>query len=191
MSKAANSASALTPGDALFTDGSVNPQLRIGVGGFLVVPAAFLRTHPQNISREELATRLQLRRFVDTTSTRLELETLLWALAVYEQEMYLPGTGALTVYTDCQAVAGLAARRVGLEKGCFLSQRSGEPLTNAPLYRLFYAFVDRLGLNVVKVAGHAPRSAVDSVQAVFATVDRGVRRALGQWRGELAANVDL
>ena len=55
----------------------------------------------------------------------------------------------------------------------------------APLYRAFYAAHDRLGFQLVKVAGHARADSHDTVRRIFSYVDREVRKALGLWMGEI------
>ena len=58
----------------LFTDSSVNPQEKVGY-------AAFLLIEDENISFEEMKKNIKLKRFEDTSSTKLELQTFLWALS--------------------------------------------------------------------------------------------------------------
>lgn len=55
----------------LFTDGSVDTQLKIGFGAYLAV-------HDLSTDLEEM--QVKVRKFEDTSSTKLELQTLLWAL---------------------------------------------------------------------------------------------------------------
>jgi len=57
----------------LFTDGSVNTKLKIGYGAYLIVTE-------DELSTESLKTQVNIKRFENTSSTKLELETLLWAL---------------------------------------------------------------------------------------------------------------
>ncbi len=57
----------------LFTDASVNPQSKIGYGAYLAVP-------PELFPFESLKMRVKVKKFNQTSSTKLELQTLLWAL---------------------------------------------------------------------------------------------------------------
>ncbi len=57
----------------LFTDGSINPQSKIGYGAYLAVAEI-------DLSHESLKKHVKIKRFEDTSSTKLELQTLLWAL---------------------------------------------------------------------------------------------------------------
>jgi ribonuclease HI len=168
-------------GFALFTDVSVNPQRKLGVGGYLLLPLPYLEVVPDNIQQTEVSARLKIKRFADTSSTRLEIQTVLWALENLEEELAGLAPGALRIYTDSQCVAGLAGRRTGLEQQGFIAKRSGLPLTNAPLYREFYAASDRLGFQLIKVPGHSRASSHDAVRRIFSYVDREVRKELKLW----------
>jgi len=57
----------------LFTDGSVNTQSNIGYGAYLAVSE-------RGLSLNSVRTSVKVRRFEHTSSTKLELQTLLWAL---------------------------------------------------------------------------------------------------------------
>ena len=166
---------------ALFTDVSVNPQRKIGVGGYLLVPLPFLENKLQDIDQGELSAQLQFKSFVETSSTKLELQTVLWALENSREELTVSALGSLRIYTDSQCVAGLLRRRAGLINSDFLSRRSGRPLTNAHLYRAFYEAFDQLGFQLIKVSGHSRACSHDTVQRIFSLVDREVRKALTLW----------
>jgi len=166
---------------ALFTDVSVNPQRRLGVGACLLLPLALLDAPPEELDREELAGQLRCRRFTETSSTRLELQTVLWGLELFREQQTEPERGLLRLYTDSSAIVGLPGRRDRLERGGYRSGRSGVELSNAALYRDFYAASDELGFSIVKVAGHSRAADHDSVRRLFTVVDRGARRALKLW----------
>jgi ribonuclease HI len=162
---------------ALFTDVSLDPQRKLGIGAYLLVPTTFLETVPQDIERGEISTQLRLRMFAETSSTKLEVQTVLWALENYRAEFNGIDLGSLRVHTDSQCIAGLLGRRAGLEANGFLSRRSRRPLTNAPLYRAFYAAFDELGFELIKVAGHSRSCSHDTMHRIFSYVDKEVRRA--------------
>ncbi len=166
---------------ALFTDVSLNPQLKIGIGGYLLVPVSFLGIKVQDIEQSEVSARLKIKRFAETSSTKLEVQTVLWALENSREELSGFGHGSLRIYTDSQCVAGLLGRRAGLINCGFLSRRSGRPLTNVVLYRAFYAAFDQLGFQLIKVSGHSRASSHDTVRRIFSYVDREVRKALTLW----------
>jgi len=166
---------------ALFTDVSMNPQRKIGVGGYLLVPVPFLEIEPHNIQRDAVSVRLKTKRFAETSSTKLEVQTVLWALDELREELAGSALGSLQIYTDSQCVVGLPGRRADLINSDFIAKRSGRPLSNAPLYRAFYAAYDQIGFQLVKVAGHSRACSHDTVQRLFSHVDREVRKALAMW----------
>jgi len=166
---------------ALFTDVSVNPQRKLGVGAYLLVPASFLECEAHDIEHGKVTARLNTRRFAETSSTKLELQTALWALEDSREELTGAATGSLRMYTDSQCVVGLMGRRSALTNRNFVAQRSGRPLAHATLYREFYEAYDRLGFQLIKVPGHSTACSHDTVQRIFSYVDRDVRNALTTW----------
>ena len=91
---------------ALFTDVSLNPKLKIGFGAYLVIPSSFLEIPPERIIRPALIEQIKLRRFEVTSSTKLEVQTLLWALEDFQKEFSGSRFGTLDVYSDSQCVTG-------------------------------------------------------------------------------------
>ena len=146
-----------------------------------MVPVPFLENKPHDIGQDEVSARLKIKRFAETSSTKLKLQTVLWALENSREKLTGSSHGSLQIYTDSQCVAGLLGRRAGLINGDFLSRRSGRPLTNALLYRAFYAAFDQLGFQLIKVSGHSIACSHDTVQRIFSYVDREVRKALTLW----------
>jgi ribonuclease HI len=167
---------------ALFTDVSVNPGLKLGIGAYVMVPSSFPEVSSGVIGRDKITERLRVRRFEDTSSTRLELQTVLWALSENRQEPY----GSLTIYSDSQCVSGLLKRKPRLLAEGFLSKKTNRQLGNASLYRAFYELHDELGFHVVKVAGHSKSSVHDTAHRIFSIVDKETRKALKIWLKELA-----
>ena len=163
---------------ALFTDVSMNPQRKVGVGGYLLVPLPFLEIEPHNIERDAVSARLKIKRFEETSSTKLEVQTVLWALENSREKLTASALGSLRIYTDSQCVAGLLRRRTDLINSDFIAKRSGRPLSNAALYRAFYSAYDQIGFQLIKVAGHSRACSHDTVQRIFSYVDREVRKSL-------------
>jgi len=160
---------------------SVNPQLKLGVGGYLLVSLSFLEKDALSIKRDDVSTRVKINHFTETSSTKLELQTILWALEHIREELTESNTGGLQIYTDSQCVAGLMGRRKRLEHSGFISKRSGQPLPNAPLYRSFFAAQDQLGFQVMQLPGHSPAGSHSTIQRIFSYVDRDVRKTLSDW----------
>ena len=149
----------------LFTDGSVNAQSGVGFGACLLVedPTLSLDTH---------RTQVRLKRFENTTSTRLELQVLLWILGE------LKDVGVkLIIHTDSQNILGLIKRRSRLEQNDFHS-KAGKLLNNSDLYREFYDLIDQLDCRLVKVKGHKLSEDKDGTDLFFTLVDRASREAL-------------
>jgi ribonuclease HI len=162
---------------ALFTDVSLNPQQKTGLGAYLIVPCALLDTPPDKIMKSDITDNIIVKRFEDTSSTKLEIETAIWAL-----ENFLPAAqtenASLTLFTDSQCVAGLLARRKKLEANGYKSKSSGKLLNHAGLYARFYDLHDIMGFEVVKVTGHSRSATHDSIHRIFSFLDREVRMKL-------------
>lgn len=173
---------ALTEDFALFTDVSVSPGLKLGVGAYMMLPASFPEAFSGVSGRPKIAGRLKVRRFEGTSSTRLELQTVLWALTENRQVPH----GSLTIYTDSQCVSGLLKRKPRLLAGRFLSKKTNRQLGSASLYRTFYEFHDELGFQIVKVDGHSGSRVRDTAHRIFSFVDKEARKALKIWLNESA-----
>ncbi len=149
----------------LLTDGSVDTKTKIGFGAYL-----FINLNENNTSNP--AELIRTKEFRDTSSTRLELTTLLWALA---EVSTLPGE--LIVYTDSQNIISLPGRRIKLEERKYLSSK-GKPLTNHELYREFFILKDRMNFELLKVKGHKKSSERNKIEELFSIVDKASRKAM-------------
>lgn len=148
----------------LFTDSSVNPQEKIGFG-------AYLKILDEKASLLDMKKDIKTKRFEDTSSTKLELQTLLWALDEIEKNSFIE------VYTDCQNIIGLADRRKKLESNDYKSSK-GRLMNNHDLYKLFFEKIDKLNLVFIKVKGHKKSSLKDNIDEIFNLVDKSSRNAL-------------
>lgn len=171
----------------LFTDASANPQRKVGVGGYLRVPESIVKTPSHSINLPDLDKMLVLKRFEDTSSTKIEVQTVLWALEDYCRADVIPEPGHLHIYSDSQCVEGLLARRDGLENTGFCSKGGRRQLKNACLYRKYYESHDRLKFDVEKVAGHIRSKSRNTIERIFSFIDQKVRKALKQWMVQLEA----
>ena len=152
----------------LFTDGSAHPTSGIGYGAYLAISDL-------NVDFATVETGVQLKRFEETSSTQLEIETLLWALRATQ-----PRT--VTLYTDSQNIIGLPERRERMEKQGYRS-KTGAQLNHAELYRDFFNLTDPLDYTLIKVKGHRLSHQKSPIDRLFTLVDRASRQAL---RTELA-----
>lgn len=149
----------------LFTDGSVNTKSNIGYGAYLVVSDS-------DLSLDELRTQVKVQRFEQTSSTKLELQALLWAL----KDIQTSGCKVI-IYTDSQNIIGLPQRRERLEQNDYRSNK-GNRLNNFELYQEFYQLIDQLDCQLMKVHGHQPAKQKNAIDLLFTLVDRASRKAL-------------
>ena len=133
---------------------------------------AYLAVTEHGLSLDSLMKLVKVRRFEHTTSTKLELQTLLWALS----DIQTKGC-KVTVYTDSQNIAGLQGRRDRLERNDFRS-KEGKRLNNYALYQEFYKIIDQLDCEIVKVSGHQASSKKDNIDRLFTIVDKASRKVL-------------
>ncbi|MBU4318443.1 MAG: ribonuclease H [Proteobacteria bacterium] len=149
----------------LLTDGSVEPRSKVGYGAYLAV------SEP-GLSLDVLKTRVKLKQFNPTSSTKLELQTVLWALTdiqVLEQK--------IIVYTDSQNILGLKERRVRFEENDYRGKNK-KRLNNFELYQAFFKISDELNCEFVKVRGHQVSNQKNDIDKLFSLVDRASRAAL-------------
>ena len=149
----------------LFVDSSADPKSKVGVGAFIMV-------HENQPTIDLEALQVMVQRFEDTSSTKLELQTLLWALGEIST-----AHKTIVVYTDSQNTVGLLDRRAMLEQNDFLTHK-GKPLINNELYRSFYHVTDHVSCQFIKVKGHSASQYKNDDDRVFAHVDRAARKAL-------------
>lgn len=149
----------------LFIDGSVNTAQNIGYGAYLAVDQ-------HELTLASFVPKIHLKRFENTSSTKLELQTLLWALSEFNGM-----SKRIVVYTDSQNIIRLPGRRGALEQNNYYSSKK-RLLNNHELYRRFYQIMDHLYCDLVKVSGHQPSSQKDELDRLFALVDQASRKAL-------------
>ena len=149
----------------LFTDGSVNPQSRMGFGAYLFL-------EKKEFFCGELENKIKIKKFDNTSSTKLELETLLWALNDVSLKNF-----KIVVYTDCQNIIGLKERRDRFEKNNYMTSK-GRQIKNHELYKDFFKRLDILDCEFIKVKGHKKASVKNEIDEIFTLVDRATRKAL-------------
>ncbi len=115
---------------------------------------------------------IKLKKFENTSSTKLELQTLLWALNEIDIK-----DNKLIVYTDCQNILNLETRREYLELNNYFSQNN-KRLNNYLLYQEFYKCVDKLNCEFIKVKGHKRKKEKNEIDNIFSLVDKASRQAL-------------
>ncbi len=150
----------------LFTDGSVNPKSKVGYG-------AILYTIDINQPLVELKSMVKLNQFTDTSSTKLELENLLWGLHLVTEK----GFTKIVVYTDSQNILSLLNRRERLEENQYHT-RGNKPVKNSGLYKSFFTLYDTNHIEIIKIKGHQPGRSKSTLEQIFTLVDRASRKAL-------------
>jgi ribonuclease HI len=148
----------------LFTDGSVNTHSKIGYGAYLAVSES-------GLPEELLRSLVKVRRFEQTSSTKLELQTLLWAL----RDIQSLGNRVI-VYTDSQNIMGLRRRRERFEQNDYRSKKNRH-LNNYKLYQDFFRMTDQLECEFVKMRGHQVSNQKNDIDRLFTLVDRASRNA--------------
>ncbi|MCP4969671.1 MAG: ribonuclease H [Arcobacter sp.] len=148
----------------LFCDGSVNPQKKIGFASYFLLF--------ENESFEEARKKVKTKLFENTSSTKLELESLLWALEDKDIK-----DKNIIVYTDCQNILSLENRREKLEKNNYQTS-TGKIVKNHELYKKFYEVNDILDCKFQKVKGHKASLEKDDIDKFFNIVDKASRKAL-------------
>ena len=156
----------------LFTDGSVDTKSKIGFGAFLFISELA-------ISPTLAEQNIHLKRFEETSSSKLELQTLICALNSISVDNI-----KLIVFTDSQNIIGLPGRREKLERNEYLS-KNGKLLDNHDLYRSFFNLIDQRDVTFEKVKGHQRSHQKNKSDDLFTLVDRASRKAL---RNELLGN---
>jgi ribonuclease HI len=160
----------------IFTDGSVNTRSRIGYG-------AYLSILERGLSLDSLMSCVQVKKFDNTSSTKLELQTLLWALS----DVQALGKRVI-IYTDSQNIARLRGRRDHFEKNGYRSKKNRH-LINYELYQEFFRVTDPLDCEFIKMRGHTVSHQKDEMDAIFTLVDRASRNALRGDRSQGASSI--
>ena len=152
----------------IFTDGSVNPQEKIGFGAYFIL-------EDDTYNLEEIKNNIKLNKFENTSSTKLELEVLLWALSNENLE-----NKKILIYTDCQNILSLLERKEKLFESNFTT-KTGKIVKNNELYKEFYEKIKKLDCTFLKIKGHKASSKKDEIDKLFNLVDKASRRALREY----------
>lgn len=161
----------------LFTDGSVDTKTRIGFGAYLTV-------NDMELPLVALKAKVKVKQFDNTSSTRLELQTLLWAM----DDALLLNTEKpmqVAIYSDSQNIIGLPTRRSGLEQRDYCA-KNAKQLNNAELYQKFFEAMDQCNCQIIKVDGHKPQHLKNHVDRVFSLVDKTSRSALREFNQRIS-----
>ena len=157
----------------LFVDGSVDTQSKTGFGSCLVIA-------DESLSIDLLKSQIKVKRFDHTSSTKLELQTLLWVCSEFD-----PHGKKVMIFTDSQSILGLMDRRERLEENDYQT-KNGKRLSNYELYQEFYYTTDLMDCEFIKVQGHQTSEGKHAIDRIFTLVDRASRHALRKFNNELS-----
>lgn len=149
----------------LFTDASVDPQSGIGYGAYLLLGE-------YEIGAPVSKLKIKTKRFENTTSSKLELETFLWALSQIPTK-----NSKLILYTDCQNIITLKSREARLKESNYMTKKN-TLIKNHELYKKFYEMIDLFDYDIIKLKGHKKPQDKDMADNFFTLVDRAAREAL-------------
>ena len=113
-----------------------------------------------------------IKQFENTSSTKLELQTLLWALNEIEIQ-----NRKIIIYTDSQNIISLQGRRNRFEQNNYYTKKN-KLITNYKLYQEFFRLIDLQNIEIHKIKGHKQTSNKDYIDQLFTLVDRASRNAL-------------
>lgn len=164
----------MTLSNFIFCDASFHPQLRFGVGGYIITQ---FKDSSSDIMDKTSSAAIRFITAQNTNNIRMEISTVIAALAYY-QEQYsadISRNATVTVFSDCKNVCELSLRRDKLEKQQFLTKKHGIEHPNSDLYRQFYDYCDMLNPKFLWIKGHSPKNGQSHYQAIFGTIDKAVR----------------
>ena len=145
----------------VFVDGSVNPQSKIGIGAFYSCNSL------DGFDEKNIITK----KFENTSSTKLELECILWAIKELDSKE------KLIIYTDCQNIFSLLNREEKLKKNNYFTS-TNKKIKNYLLYKEFFSLNEKYDLNFIKLKGHKKSSLKDEIDLIFSKVDKAARKEL-------------
>ena len=154
-----------TPIFYLFTDASVNPKSNIGYGAYLLLDK-------DKLQNSALIKHVKTKKFENTSSTKLELEALLWAFSEINHK-----SCEIVIYTDCQNIISLNDRRNKLEDNNYMT-RNNKLIKNHELYKSFFKITDLFICTFIKIKGHKKKEMKDEIDKIFTLVDKASRAAL-------------
>lgn len=149
----------------LFTDGSVNNVSKTGYGAYLIIDGS-------ESDGKTLISKIKIKKFENTTSVKLELQTMLWAL-----ENIGLSEHRITIYTDSQNIISLKKRRGKFEENNYLTSKK-KLIENYKFYQDYFRITDRLNCEIIKVKGHIKSDKKTYIDKYFTMVDKASRKAM-------------
>ncbi len=160
----------------IYSDSSYDNKTNIAVCGAYVIPSDQLQD-----SYQPTASALVVSELADTSGSKAEVEAILLGLSKLEHG------ASVTIYTDAKSASELPGRRERLEQSGFVSKRSGNLLSNAEVYKSFFAEIDHYNIELRWIKGHSPSAEKDLDARLFSFVDKAVRSKLREIRASADA----
>jgi ribonuclease HI len=151
----------------IYTDASFSKLHEIAIVGYLI-----FNGQKEHESLSALEVKLNLFQISETNNIRAEIRSALLALKSSQSNK------KILLYSDCQTLTGLPARREKLEATSFISQSKNQLLPNADLYKEFYSIYDKYLPEILWVKGHSSRGNPNKAQETFSYLDKAVRKKL-------------
>lgn len=168
----------------IYTDASYCKKTQTGVGGFVLLESS-IDCEPGCGDND--CNLVHTHTFSEKNNIRCEFTALFFAIDYLTQLLAKPENNilknhseqiALTIFTDCQTIAGLPERRHRLVSKEFCSNKTGRPLANKDLYLAFYEMFDRFSPSIVWVKGHLAAKDRTAIHNTFHLVDKTTRQKL-------------
>ena len=163
----------------VYTDASFSHLDLLGISGFSIFESE--ATHEQGVmTRAGIRTHF----FKESNNIRAEIIGALWALKTIAEESKNSGPGKLSdkleinLFSDCQTLTNLLARRKKLIATDYIGVRKNTPLANTDLYKTFFLIYDELQPVIHWVNGHTKKENQSQIQKNFEVVDKQVRKEL-------------
>lgn len=157
----------------IYSDASFSKEHKLAVLGHMIF---FNKTeHEDSQSRRDFVTLVETS---EINNIRAELKGAIRALKdclQFIEEKSAPINTPVKLYTDCQTVSGLLARRQKLQTTHFISQRKNQELPNKDLYSDFYSMCDLLRPEIIWVKGHTVKEQRTAITQNFSILDKAVR----------------
>ncbi len=154
----------------LFTDCSINPKTKLGFGAYFIIDNEHVLDATE--THTTINSQPKVKKFECSSSTKLELQTIIWALSEMEEI-----DTQITAYTDSQNVLSLLKRQEKLETNNYISSKN-ELIRNHELYKEFFIIKSKFNIQFEKIKGHKTSSQKSILDKYFTLVDRASRKAL-------------
>ena len=159
-----------------YVDASFDKTRSIGVLGYIVVVDGYINEEISllKFEREDNNIRLELRASIEVLNKIIEIKNSQNTTSNLESQQ----NNHFVIYTDCQSVSKLLARRETLLAKNFKSKSTAKQLNNADLYKEFFYLYELALPEIVWIKGHSSKSLRSKDAEFFHQIDKSVRHKL-------------